>query len=133
MCRSWLASCCVLALVWNCGCNSAQPGATPVAPVKGVINIDGKSIPIGEIHFGMPGVPPRVLEIKDGSFSGEAPVGKNQVEVFIYAEGAPSEKYGGTRIKKNTVPARYWGANTILAATVNAGETNTFQFAITSK
>lgn len=133
MCRLCLASYWVLALVWNCGCTPAQSGATPVAPVKGVINIDGKSIPTGEIHFGMTGVPPRVLQIKDGAFSGEAPVGKNQVEVFIYVDGPPTEKYGGTRTKRNTTPARYWGPNTILAATVNAGETNEFQFAITSK
>lgn len=133
MYRLSFAVCLALAIVWSIGCGQATPGAVPHAPVKGVVNMDGKPVPSGEIHFGVPGVPPKVLEIKGGAFSGEAPVGKNHVEVFIYAEEAPAEKYGGTRAKTNTTPTKYWGPNSILAATVNATEPNDFQFAITSK
>ena len=112
MYRPCLAICFSLALVWNIGCTPPPKGAAPAASVKGTANIDGKPIPTGEIHFGMMGVPPRVLKITDGTFSGQAPIGKNQVEVFIYAEGPPSEKYGGTSTKKNTTPEKYWGPNT---------------------
>jgi hypothetical protein len=122
-----------LALVWNFGCGPAPKGAAPAANVKGTINIDGKSVPTGEIHFGMSGFPPRVLQIKDGAYSGEAPVGKNQVEVFIYAEGPPSEKYPGVPTKKNIAPVKYWGPKTTLEATVDARGTNEFKFDLNSK
>src|SRR5437867_1346016 len=91
--------CFSLAFVWNFGCAPAQKSSPPAASVKGIVNLDGKPVPTGEIHFGMTGLPPSVLEIKDGTFSGEVPVGKNQVEVFIYVEGPPSEKRGGARSK----------------------------------
>ena len=123
----------VLALAWHSGCGPEQQRAAPVANVKGTVHIDRKPIPSGEIHFGMIGVPPRVLQIKDGAFSGEAPVGKNQVEVFVYAEGPPAAKYGGTRAKINTTPERYWGPKTTLSANVEARGTNEFKFDITSK
>jgi hypothetical protein len=125
--------CVGLALVWNVGCAPEQKGAAPAANVKGTVHIDGKPVATGEIHFGMTGVPPSVLQISDGTFSGEAPVGQNQVEVFIYVEGPPSAKYGGTRSKRNITPERYWGPNTVLNATVNADGTNEFKFDITSR
>lgn len=131
--RLRLAICTVLALAWNPGCGPVQQRTAPVANVKGTVHIDRKPISTGEIHFGMTGVPPRVLEIKDGVFSGEAPIGKNQVEVFIYALGRPSAKYGGASAKINTTPERYWGANTTLSASVNASGANEFKFDITSK
>jgi len=123
----------VLALIGIFGCGSGQPGAAPAAPVKGVVNMDNKPVPTGEIHFSMPGVPPRVLEVKDGAFSGEAPVGHNLVEVFIYVEGPPNPKRGGVREKTNTTPERYWGPKSELSATVNAGGPNEFKFDISSK
>ena len=133
MYRTCLAICCAVALVWGLGCGSAPPGAAPAAPVKGTVTLDGKALPTGEVHFSMPGVPPKVLEVKDGTFSGEAPVGKNQVEVFVYTEGPASTKYGGVRPKINTTPERYWGPKTELSAPVEAGGTNDFKFDITSK
>ncbi|WP_029629767.1 hypothetical protein [Zavarzinella formosa] len=123
-----------LSLVVSFGCSPApQASGPPVGNVKGIVNVDGKSVPTGEIHFGMAGVPPKVLEIKDGAFTGEAPVGNNKVEVFIYVEGPSSEKYGGARSKKNSIPQKYWGANTTLSAVVTAGGANDFKFDITSK
>jgi hypothetical protein len=135
MCRLCLVIGFLLTLVWNLGCGSGPKGAAPAANVKGTINIDKKPIPTGEIHFGMAGVPPRVLEIKDGAFSGEAPIGQCQVEVFIYAEGPapPKDKYGGVRPKTNTVPQKYWGPETTLKATVTEGGPNDFKFDITSR
>lgn len=105
----------------------------PSAKVKGSISFNGRPLPAGEIHFGMVGVPPSVLPIKDGTFSGEAPVGKNQVEVYVYVEGPPSEKYRGVRPKHNVMPEKYWGAATILEASVAASGTNEFKFELTSE
>jgi len=97
--------------------------------------MDGKPLPTGELHFGIPGVPPGVLNVKDGTFSGSAPVGKNKVELFIYVEGPPrpDKKYGDTPTKTNTAPGKYWGPNTALEATVEAGKPNEFKFEVTSK
>jgi hypothetical protein len=132
MYRFCLAICFGLALVWNLGCGPAQQGAVPTANVKGTVNMDGKPLPTGELHFGMTGVPPSVVQISNGTFSGEAPVGKNQVEVFIYAERG-SEKYSGERSKINIAPEKYWGPKTALSATVSASGPNEFKFDITSK
>ena len=133
MYRLSLAADSVLFLFVITGCTPAPQGAAPAATAKGTVQIDGKPVPTGEVHFGMPGVPPRVLKITDGNFSGEAPIGKNKVEVFIYVEGPASEKYAGATSKKNTAPEKYWGPNTVLEATVNASGTNEFTFALTSK
>src|SRR5688572_18494746 len=125
---------CILAAHCTLGCGVPErKGAAPAASVKGTIRMDGKAIPSGEIHFSQTGYPPRVLEIKNGNFAGEAPVGKNQVEVFIYVEGPPSERYPGVSTKKNIAPEKYWGPNTTLHATVNSGEANEMKFLLTSR
>jgi len=123
----------LLVLGWNVGCAPEKKDTTPVAAVKGAVKIDGKPVPSGELHFGVSGVPPRVLEIKDGAFAGEAPIGKNHVELYIYVEGPADKKYGGTRSKINTAPEKYWGTNTTLEATVTDGGPNEFKFDLTSK
>ena len=133
MVRSGLAICLGLVLVWSVGCAPAPNGPAPAAHVTGTIKLDGQPIPTGEIHFGMLGVPPSVLEIKNGAFAGEAPIGKNQVEVFIYVEGPPSDKYPGVATKQNTTLDKYWGPSTTLEATVSAGVANEFKFDIYSK
>jgi len=133
MCRICLATCLGLTLSWVIGCAQAPNGTAPAAKVQGTVRIDGKPISAGEIHFATAGYPPMVMSITDGSYSGEAPIGKNLVEVFIFVEGPPSEKYGGTRPKINTTPEKYWGPNTILDATVSADGANEFKFEISSK
>jgi hypothetical protein len=133
MSRLCLALVCGVALAWNLGCGPTPPnGPAPAAPVKGTVKLDGNPVPAGEIHFGRIGIPPRVLTIKDGAFTGEAPIGKNQVEVYIYVEGPPSEKYKGERTKKNIAPEKYWGPKTTLEATVDAGGANEFKFDLTT-
>jgi hypothetical protein len=81
----------------------------------------------------MPGAPPSVLKIMEGNYSGDAPVGKNKVEVFIYVEKPADPKYPGTFTKTNTVPPRFWGPESTLEATVTAAGPNEFKFAITSR
>jgi len=123
--------CC--AAIVSTGCGSEQNGLPPVAPVKGTIQLDGQPVPKGELHFGMSGVPPQVLPITNGAFEGKAPVGKNKVEFFIYQEGPPSGKYGGAASKVNVAPAKYWGPNSTLEATINASGANDLKFDVTSK
>ena len=133
MTRLFLAQGVLLALVVSSGCVAEPKGAAPAAKVNGTVKMDGKLVPSGEIHFSIPGYPPRALEIQDGSYSGEAPIGKNAVEVYIFVEGPPIERYGGKRLRTNTTPSKYWGAETTLDATVEAGGANAFDFQLTSK
>jgi hypothetical protein len=134
MSRSCLATCFALALVWAFGC-SGRTGPPPTAAVKGTINMDGKALPAGELHFGVHGAPPSVLKVKDGTFSGQAPVGQNKVELFILADGPPNPKYqgAGAASKINTAPGKYWGPNTALDAPVSATGPNEFKFDISSR
>src|SRR5262249_48992096 len=95
MYRLCLAVGLVVALAWTFGCGPPpRPGLPPAANVTGTIKMDGKPLPTGELHFGIPGAPPQVLEIKNGTFSGEAPIGKNQVELFIWFEKPNPNKAG---------------------------------------
>ena len=131
MYRSCLAICSGVVLVLGLGCAEAPKGAAPAANVKGTINIDGKPVPTGELHFGVTGVPPRVVQIKDGTFAGEAPIGKNQVELFIWVDGPESKP--GRPSKNNVAPAKSWGPNTSLEATVVDKGANEFKFNVASK
>jgi hypothetical protein len=126
-------TCLSLAILMASGCTPAPPPKTPTASVSGTIILDGNPVPTGEIHFGMLGVPPRVLKIADGAYSGEAPVGENQVEVYIYKEGPPNPRYPDDPPKMNTVPNKYWGPKTTLKASVKDGEPNKFTFDLKSK
>jgi hypothetical protein len=117
----------------NTGCAPATKGAAPAAKVKGTVNLDGKAAPAGEVHFSVAGYPPRVVKIADGSFEGEAPIGQNNVEVFVFADGPPSEKYKGVTSKVNTVSETFWGPNSTLKADVQKGGNNQFKFDVTTK
>ena len=132
--RLGLAICFALALVWTFGC-SGRPGPPPTADVKGTINMDGKPLPTGELHFSVHGSPPSVLKVKDGTFAGQAPVGQNKVELFIFVDAPPNPKYkGGDAIAKiNTAPGKYWGPNTALDAAVSATSANDFKFNVSSR
>jgi len=133
MSRPLFAALFVSLLAWTSGCGSTQSTA-PTASVKGTVTLDRKAVPTGEVHFVASGTPPKVLEIKDGNFAGDVPVGKYKVEVHIYVEGPKTPgKYGGEGSKTNTVPQKYWGTNTTLSATVEAGGANEFKFDMTSR
>ncbi len=133
MFRSFLATGSLFTFVLCMGCTQPPKGAAPAVQVTGTVKMDGKAVPTGEINFTVDGFPPRILEIKDGAFAGEAGIGKNQVEVFIFVESAPMPKYGGQRLKTNTTSEKYWGPNTILDAKVEAGAANEFKFDLVSK
>jgi hypothetical protein len=121
-------------LAWVIGCGSQQAGAPPSAAVKGTVTLDTKAVSTGEVHFVKGNEPPKVLEIKDGNFAGEVPVGQHKVEVHINVEGPKTPgKYGGQGSKTNVAPQKYWGPNTTLSANVEAGKPNEFKFELTSK
>jgi hypothetical protein len=128
-----LASGTLVIIACAVGCTPPPKGAAPAAKVKGTAKMDGKLIPAGEIAFGIEGYPPTMMPIADGAFSGEAPIGKNQVEVFVFEEGPPSPRYPNVPTKKNIVPEKYAGPNTILEANVVAGGANDFKFELNTR
>lgn len=131
--RLRLVLCFVLALAIHSGCAPGPNLPPPGSQVKGTVLMDGKPLPEGDIQFELPGAPPSMLKITKGAFAGDAPVGKNKVEVFIYVDGPPSRQDPSVPSKIVASPERYWGANTTLEATVNAGGNNEFKFDLTSK
>ena len=133
MSRLCLAMCIGLSILGNSGCGGGTkpPVVEPVAAVKGTISLDGKPVPTGELHFSMLGVPPKVLQIKDGAFAGDAAIGDNNVEAYLYIDGPPNPRYPETVSKINTDPAKYWGPKTVLKANVTKAGPNQFTFAMT--
>ena len=121
-----------LMILGHAGCTSAHPPPPEASVVDGTVTLDGKPVPTGEIHFGMLGVPPKVLEISDGYFSGDVPVGDHQVEVYIFVEGPPNPRFPDVPTKTNVAPPKYWGPATMLKGTVKANEANDFKFKMTS-
>jgi hypothetical protein len=116
------------------GCGSTQSTAPQTVAVKGTVTLDSKPVPTGEIFFTKGGEPSNAIEIKDGAFAGQAPVGQCKVEVFVYVEGPKTPgKYGGLASKTNVAPQKYQGPNTALSAGVDASKPNEFKFDLTSK
>lgn len=133
MSRFCLALCIGLSILGNSGCGGGAkaPVVDPVAPVKGTITLDGKPLPTGELHFSTLGVPPSVLQVKDGAFAGNAPIGEDLVEAYIFIEGPVNSKYPEVPTKVNTAPVKYSGPKSLLKATVTKAGPNEFKFAMT--
>jgi hypothetical protein len=113
---------------WIIGCAPQNAPAPATATVKGTVNLDGKPIPNGaEIRFSVPGHPPKSMDIKDGSFTGEVFTGKNDVEVVLEKEGPPNPTDPTTKTKINTVQAK-----TPLTADVPKSGANDLKFDVTS-
>ena len=131
LCRTALL---VTLIAWAVGCGSSQPTGPQTAAVKGTVTLDAKPVPTGEIFFTKGGEPANAIEIKDGAFAGQAPVGQCKVEVFVYVEGPKTPgKYGGLASKTNVAPQKYSGPSTTLSAGVDASKPNEFKFDLTSK
>lgn len=114
-----------------CGGGDAAPSR---ANVTGQVLLDGQPMPDGEVSFVQSGVPSAVLEVKNGSFSGQAYQGKSTVEVRAYKAGKAvemgGEKYGGE--KENYIPAKY-NSESKMTADVPAGGRTDLKFEVTSK
>lgn len=124
----------VALLGWAVGCGSTQSTVPQTAKVTGTVTLDKNPVPAGEIYFVKGSTSSPALEIKDGSFTGEVPVGTQKVEVHVIVEGPKTPgKYGGQGSKTNVAPQKYWGPNTTLSANVEAGKPNEFKFELSSK
>ena len=128
--RIWLV-CVGMAVVGACGCGDAKK--PPPVPVKGTVNLDGKPLADGEIGFASGGDPAVILPIKDGAFSGNAPVGKDHVDVRAFKQGPPlSTDPTNAPTKTNIIPDRFNGPNSTLTADVPAGGASDLKFEVTS-
>lgn len=114
------------------GCDSGPPKPPPMIAVKGIVKLDGKPMPTGDVFFSVPGYAPSKLKVSNGAFSGEAYEGTNRVEIMTYKDGpAMSTDPGGPPTKVNILPKRY-NSDTKLSADVKSGSDNDFKFDVTS-
>jgi hypothetical protein len=132
----WFSLGCVFsALVFLGGCDSKPKTVT----VSGTVNLDGKPLPEGEVTLvNAAGLPPDVLPVKDGKFSGPAKPGKVKVQIRVYKEGPPPPKDGTQPAPDsppsivNTLPARF-NDETTLNAEVTDGGLNPSKFEVQEK
>jgi hypothetical protein len=116
------------------GCSNPQNAPPPpITKVKGKVNLDGKPMADGEIRFMVAGQGPKITAIKDGTFSGEAFVGKNQVDVVLEKDGPPSTTDPKILTKVNLVDDIFSGPKTTLSAEVTKDGANDFNFEVFTK
>ena len=94
------------------GCSSNSNAPPPLAQVSGKVTLDGEPMAGGEVRFSITGFPPKVLEVKNGAFSGEVFTGKNRVEVVWDVDGGPHPMEPEKTIKTNKIAAKFSGPNT---------------------
>lgn len=127
---AWMGSISLLVL---CSCTPQNAPPPPTAKVAGTVSVDGAPMQEGEIRFDVPGQPPKVLPVKNGAFSGEAFLGKNQVEVVHDVDGPPSTTDPKVHTKINTVAPEFSGPNTKLSADIVAAGAANLRFEVTSR
>ena len=115
------------------GCTPSVPKAPPLATAKGKVELDGKPMASGEIEFVTTGEPPKMLEIKDGVFSGEVFAAKNTVRIHMYTLGPPASTDPDKKpMKMEALPAKY-NTTTTFSADVPTGGVSDLKFDVTSK
>jgi hypothetical protein len=119
-------------LIGLAGCAPQNAPPPPTAPVKGVVHLDGKPMSQGQVRFSVLGFPPKVIEINDGTFSGEAYAGENKVEVVLLKEGPPDSTDPNIKTMINQVDPKYSGAETLLKATIPREGASDLKFEVTS-
>lgn len=123
--------CLLLGLAISLGC-TAQRAAPSRFPVSGTVSIDGKPLDKGIIYFKTVSEGSvDALDIVDGKFSGEVEPGERRVEITALrpAQGGTPGMDAG---EENYIPAKY-NTKSTLSATVAEGQTNEFDFPVTSK
>jgi hypothetical protein len=119
-----------VAVVLVSGCNKTPKDQS--VPVQGQVNLDGKPMSDGDVYFSLQGMPPSVMAVTNGTYSGQARVGQNRVEVRAYKVGPPiSTDPDKKPTKLNYLPPK-WNAKSELTADVKAGAANEFKFDVTS-
>lgn len=121
----------VLLIILGCG-----PREAALVSVRGVVTLDGKPLPDGQISFITLGKVPNVIPIMDGRFEGEVPPGAKRVEIAAYCPAEiPPDQLGGAPITgammKNYLPVRYHAQST-LTATIGDAPMD-LQFSLTLK
>ena len=125
----WFLIACLVLLV---GCDSG-PALPKRAKVSGTVTLDGQPMDGGEVRFRAEGQPSQILEVKGGAFSGEAFVGKNQVDVVYEKDGpTPHPMEAGKFLKVNVVDAKFTGMSTPFTPDVPATGTSDLKFEVTS-
>lgn len=104
------------------GCAPEMPKLPPLAPVKGMVKLDGRPMATGEVVFTLPGMPEQRIPVNDGAYSGEAMVGANQVGIFSYIESAPDSGLATDEVKQTNVVADRFSYHTTLTAEVKAAK-----------
>lgn len=135
MVRCIPAVCVLAALSAIGGCGSSGSQARPVA-ISGTVNLDGKPMPQGDITLiGVEGGPPATLEVKNGTFSGEATPGKKRVEIRANKPGKAT-KMGDVIIEgspENYLPERFNTESTMKAEVGPDGTLTPNKFAVESR
>jgi hypothetical protein len=117
----------LLMLAFLSACTPQNTPPPPSAAVKGRVKLNGKAMDGGEVRFTIPGQPPKILPIKDGSFSGNAFVGKNRVDIVLEKDGPVSSTDPKTPTKVNSVMHKD------LEAEVTQGGPNEYNFEASEK
>lgn len=131
----------LLALV---GCGGQKPPSQPVAKVKGTITLDNKPLQTGRIIFDASnGQPPADLDILDGKFEGNAPIGKCKVSITSFKQMTYKEKLEREGKKPmdgpgydqpsevNLLPERY-NTKSEITREISADKPNDFTFELKS-
>jgi hypothetical protein len=126
MCRTiWLVLPC-LTLLLTAGCATSKKQAA----VKGTVTLESRPLADGEISFVVEGRGPIIMQIQNGAYSGEVPVGANRVEIRAFKPGPPlSTDPKGAPTKVNYIPARF-NDRTTLKAEVTADGPDDFPFSV---
>jgi len=121
------------------GCGRARSRAVRM-PVRGEVLVDGKSLPRGRISFNaMNGEPPATMQIENGSYVGQAIVGRNRVMITASKSSSMKKTMGfdgpgyDESVEVNTLPTRYNVATELEALVAEDVEENRFDFELSSE
>jgi hypothetical protein len=131
----WIA----LVVMVPLGCARTEPRT----PVQGSVTLDGQPLEEGEIYFVTPGLPPEVLPVRGGRFTGSVRPGQVRVEIYAYRtteapaiDSAAPPAAEGPELgpgKENIIPARFNQESNLQAEVPTSGEAADMVFEIESK
>ncbi len=143
--KKTFAAVAAVALFALVGCGPDKPKEQEKAKVSGKVSLDGKPLTTGTVVFDASnGQPSSVINILDGKYEGNAPVGKCKVMITasekmttkekLRKEGKPVIDGPGydEMTEVNLLPPRY-NEKTEIMREVEAGKPNEFNFELKSK
>jgi hypothetical protein len=129
--RPWILVSICFAVCFAVGCGSKSSDRVERARVSGTITLDGRPLTTGKIFFdSRSGEPPVILEIVDGRYEGNAPVGPITISIVSTRQTTMKEELGvdGPGYDEITeidvLPERYKN----MSREVRSGDQNTFDF-----